>query len=127
SPDDVPERPTSPVTELPPQPGPQTAFLSSPADIAIMGGQAGGGKTWSLLREPLKQIENSHFRAVFFRRTYPQITNEGGLWDEAEEMYPRVGGIPREHDLEFKWPSGMTVRFAHMQHAKDRLSWKGAQ
>ena len=29
-----------------PQPGPQTAFLDSPADIVVYGGQAGGGKTW---------------------------------------------------------------------------------
>jgi hypothetical protein len=38
-----------------PQSGPQKKFLKSRADIAIYGGAAGGGKTWALLREPLKQ------------------------------------------------------------------------
>ena len=35
-----------------PQPGPQQLFLSSPADIAIYGGAAGGGKTFAELLEP---------------------------------------------------------------------------
>jgi hypothetical protein len=34
------------------QPGPQTAFLQSPADICIYGGAAGGGKTVGLILEP---------------------------------------------------------------------------
>jgi hypothetical protein len=33
------------VIELRPQPGPQEMFLSTPADIAIYGGAAGGGKS----------------------------------------------------------------------------------
>ena len=36
------------------QPGPQTAFLQSPADICIYGGAAGGGKTVGLILEPLR-------------------------------------------------------------------------
>jgi predicted phage terminase large subunit-like protein len=112
---------------LPAQPGPQRAFFESTADIAILGGAAGGGKTWALLRDPLRHVDNSHFGAVFFRRTYPRITNLGGLWDEAERMYPRFGGLAREHKLEFEFPSGMTVKFAQMQYAKDRFDWKGAQ
>jgi len=31
------------VLEIRPQPGPQVAFLSSPADVVIYGGAAGGG------------------------------------------------------------------------------------
>lgn len=109
------------------QPGPQEQFLSTPADIAIIGGAAGGGKTWSLLCEPLRHIDNRNFGAVIFRRIRPQITNEGGLWDEAAELYPFLGGHPREQALEYRFPSGMTVKFAQMQHAKDRFAWKGAQ
>jgi hypothetical protein len=39
------------VIELRPQPGPQEMFLSTPADIAIYGGAAGGGKSFGILLE----------------------------------------------------------------------------
>ena len=64
-----------------PQPGPQEMFLSTPADIAGYGGAAGGGKSFGLLLEALRHIDNPEFGWVIFRRTYPMITNEGGLWD----------------------------------------------
>lgn len=110
-----------------PQRGPQEMFDRTAADIAILGGAAGGGKTWALLREPVRHVHNPRFGAVIFRRTYPQITNEGGMWDESEMMYGHVGAVPRESGLEWAFPSGASVKFAHMQHEKDRESWKGAQ
>jgi len=64
------------MTDIRPQPRQET-FLSSPADIAIFGGSAGGGKTWALLLEPLRHINNKDFGAVIFRRTIPEITHEG--------------------------------------------------
>ncbi len=33
----------SSMREIKPQPGPQTIFLSNPADLRIYGGSAGGG------------------------------------------------------------------------------------
>ena len=72
------------------QPGPQTAFLQTRADICIYGGAAGGGKTVGLILEPLRHVRRvPGFSAVFFRRTTPQITNPGGLWDESLNFYPR--------------------------------------
>jgi hypothetical protein len=85
------------MTELAPatisaQPGPQTAFLGTSADICIYGGAAGGGKTVGLILEPLRHVGRvANFTAVFFRRTTPQITNPGGLWDETRNFYPRLG------------------------------------
>jgi len=66
-----------------PQPGPQELFLSTPADICIYGGAAGGGKSFGLLLEALRHIDNPQYGAVIFRRTYPEIMNKGGLWDES--------------------------------------------
>lgn len=110
-----------------PQPGPQTAFLSSPADIAIYGGAAGGGKSWALLMEPLRHVDNEGFGAVFFRRTTVQVRNEGGLWDESEKIYPLVGAAPREHELYWTFPDGASVSFAHLEHDKTVLNWQGSQ
>lgn len=119
--------PTACQIEIRPQPGPQEVFLSTTADIAIYGGAAGGGKTFSLLIEPLRHIDNPNFGAVIFRRTSPQITNEGGLWDEASKIYPLLGATPRRTTLEWIFPSGAGVRFAHMEHENNRFDWQGSQ
>jgi hypothetical protein len=110
-----------------PQEGPQTTFLASSADIAIYGGAAGGGKTWALLMEPVRHIGVSGFGAVFFRRTTTQVRNEGGLWDESANVYPLLGASPREHLLDWKFPSGASVTFAHLEHDKTVLNWQGSQ
>jgi hypothetical protein len=76
---------TSVAATIAAQPGPQTEFLRSAADICIYGGAAGGGKTVGLILEPLRYATRvANFTAVFFRRSTPQITNPGGLWDECK-------------------------------------------
>lgn len=119
--------------KLKPQKGPQEKFLKTVADFAIYGGQAGGGKTWALLAEPLRHKYIKNFGAVCFRRTIPQITNEGGLWDESQKMYPSAGGISRQSP-KLDWRFGGTpsrptskVTFAHMQYENNCYDWQGSQ
>src|SRR6478672_6059590 len=82
------------------QSGPQSEFLRSSADICIYGGAAGGGKTTGLILEPLRHVSRvANFTAVFFRRTMPQITNPGALWDESLNYYPRAGRRPAWENL----------------------------
>jgi predicted phage terminase large subunit-like protein len=77
--------------------------------------------------EPLRHISNRDFGAVIFRRTYPQITMEGGMWDEATKLYPRLGAAQHQGRMEFRFPSGARVRFAHLQYDKDVDNYQGAQ
>ncbi len=110
-----------------PQPGPQTDFLASKADIAIYGGGAGGGKSYALLLEPTRHVNNSDFGGVIFRKTSPEIRNEGGLWDESAKLYPLIGAEPKSSTLEWIFPSTMKMRFAHMEHEKTKYKWQGSQ
>ena len=97
------------------QPGPQTEFLRTSADICVYGGAAGGGKTTGLILEPLRHVGRvANFAAVFFRRTMPQITNPGALWDESLNFYPRLGGTPHLRMREWCWPLGK-IKFSHLQ------------
>ena len=107
------------------QPGPQTLFGATPADIAIYGGAAGGGKSHAILIEPLRHYENSRFGAVCFRRTGAEITNVGGLWDKASNLYTQING--RARDLSWRFPSGAHVQFSGMEHDKDRFKWQGTE
>jgi len=116
------------VTEpIRPQEGPQEAFLASASDIALYGGAAGGGKTWALLLEPLRHIEVKGFGAVFFRRNTTQIRNEGGLWDESENLYPLIQGNPKSHNLQWDFPAGTSVTMAHLEYDKTVLNYQGSQ
>jgi len=118
---------TESIIEIRPQAGPQEAFLSSEADIVIYGGAAGGGKSWALLMEPLRHVENPNFSCVIFRRESKQVTNPGGLWDESGNLYQLVGAEPRQFDLSWRFPSGAIVRFGHIEHEKNKYDWQGSQ
>ncbi len=114
--------------ELRPQPGPQEAFLACPADIVIYGGHAGSGKSVGLLLEPLRHINVKGFGAVIFRRKMTQITNEGGIWDEAIGMYPLLGSHHRgEPHLDFTFPAGSSIGFAHLLLEDTVFDWHSAQ
>jgi phage terminase large subunit-like protein len=114
--------------DLRPQPGPQRAFLASSADITIYGGAAGGGKSWALLMDMLRGHDDPYFRGVMFRRIMPNLTNQGGLWQEALDMYPQFGANMKSSPrLVANFPSGAAIQFTHLQHEHTKLDHKGAQ
>lgn len=124
---------------------PQTQFLASRAQIAICGGSAGGGKTFGALldvlpfvqpldMQPGEKYTNTMpgYSAVFFRRTMPEITNKGGMWDTSYEVFghfPDAEAVVGE--TRWRWPfvdgAQCVVRFTHLQHAWTVQSWDGAQ
>lgn len=113
--------------EIKPQPGPQEIFLSSPADIAIYGGAAGGGKTFGILLEALRHVGNGAFGAVIFRRTSMDIRNEGAIWDESKNLYTLTGAKSRDQYLDWTFPSGASVSFKGLQYDSDVYNFQGAQ
>ena len=105
-----------------PQPGYQYQFLTSRADIVIGGGAAGSGKTSSLLLDILKAaMIGPQFGGIVFRRTYPEIMQVGGLWDESKKLYPYAGAAPTEGRESWKFKEGGKVVFSHLQYEKDLI------
>lgn len=116
-----------------PQAGPQERFLASPADIVIYGGAAGGGKTYGLLMSPLRHKNVKGFGCVIFRRNFNQIFAEGGLWDEAMNMYYGLkGAIPRKSRNQWLFVNKQgrsisKISFAHIERDEEVHSWQGSQ
>ena len=115
------------------QEGPQEAFLSTPADICIYGGAAGGGKTYGMLLDALHYINVPGFGAVFFRKNHNQIFAEGGLWDTSFDLYSEVANaqpVLGRSQWRFVGPRNKTISrvgFAHIERDQDLSKWQGSQ
>jgi predicted phage terminase large subunit-like protein len=114
------------AAELKPQPK-QEEFLTCSADVCFFGGGAGSGKTFALLLENLYDIANPRFRSAIFRKTAPQIKQPGGLLDTSEGVYPLVGATLNSTALEWRFPSGATLKFGTVELPQDRFNWYGSQ
>jgi hypothetical protein len=80
-----------------------------------------------LTYDPLRHVRTVGFSGVIFRRTFPEITAPGGLWDQAGEMYPAAGGRPVRGDMEYRWRNGVRVSFRHLEHPDSVFAWQGSQ
>ena len=113
--------------EIRPQPV-QEKFLASPADIAIFGGSAGGGKTFALLIECLRHTGNPKFSAAIFRRESKQIYMPGGLFDASQAIYPGCGAVCRVQPmLRYTFRSGAQVLMTHLNFETDVSAYQGSE
>lgn len=110
-----------------PQPGPQTVASESTAQIIFYGGHAGGGKTWWLLREALRNHYNPLHRALLLRRTLKQAKKPGSIWEESVGMYRPYGANSRTGDTDHHFPNGSSVTIAGCEHDRNRFDFDGSQ
>lgn len=114
--------------ELKPQPGPQTAFLTTEADICLYGGQAGGGKSFALLLDQLRWTSVKGYAGVIFRRTSPELEGSGSIWEEASGIFPAFGATMRSASPKLaRFPNGSLIEFRHLQLEKDKLAHQSKQ
>lgn len=118
----------------------QQLMLTQTADTAILGGAMGSGKSFISLLYPLKFADDPHFRGVIFRKTTGEITAQGGLWENACEIYTKIYGNSEElrkqgkkggvkihiKDLKITFPAGGSVKFSFLESSKDLLKHQGA-
>lgn len=106
-----------------PQPK-QQEMMSRGEFEALYGGAAGGGKSDFLIVEALRQVHIPFYRAIIFRREYPQLAD---LIDKSLRYYPAAFPRAQYNESKHVWtfPSGAKIYFAAMQHEKDRYKYQG--
>nr|DAO21585.1 MAG TPA: Large subunit terminase [Caudoviricetes sp.] len=78
--------------------------------------------------EPLRHIRNPQFGVVIFRRNSGQITNEGGLWDNAKSIYRALGAtFLKSAPKQVIFPSGAKITFNHLHSDDSVYGYQGAQ
>lgn len=108
----------------------QEMMLNQTTDVAILGGAMGSGKSWISLLYPLKYADDPYLRAIFFRNTTGEIKAQGGLWENALEIYGYIFGRKnlriQERDLKITFPSGASVKFSYLERPTDITRHQGA-
>lgn len=107
-----------------PNPGPQTEFLAASEKEVFYGGARGGGKSYSLLVDPLRYCSNSNHRALIIRRTIPELRD---LIHHSQRIYK--GAFPsvkwNEQEKTWRFPSGARIEFGYCEHPTDVLRYQG--
>lgn len=110
---------------------PQQHFLESESTITLYSGSAGAGKTFAIIISLVKYAMMENSTIVVFRRTSTQLRQNGGIWQEACNVFKQMFGkdvVLRSRDLEIYLPkTNSTIKFSHLQHMSDVSNHLGAQ
>lgn len=104
----------------------QRVFHSVPADVALYGGAAGGGKSEALLWEAFHYcMEAAGDRALLLRRTFPELKRS--LIDRALKKFPHEITVPREGGKLWHFRNGSVLEFGYCQQENDVTQYQSAE
>jgi len=78
----------------------------------------------ALLMAALMYVSIPNYSAILFRRTYGQLTGDGGLVPRSKEWFGDKA-IFREKNMQWTFPSGATLSFGYFDHDDDRNKYIG--
>ena len=107
-----------------PNEGPQTEFLARNEREVLYGGSAGGGKTYSMLVDPLRYMGHSEFSGLLLRRTTEELRE---LIFKSQELYPKIWKGIKWSERKMQWtaPSGARLWMSYLDRDEDVLRYQG--
>ena len=104
----------------------QYLFMSADEHIVLYGGQAGGGKSYSMVLDALRYVSVPHYKGVIIRKTTKEL---GELIDNSRELYPMAYKGARYNASMGKrtFPSGAQIFFGYLDAPADKWQYQGHQ
>jgi predicted phage terminase large subunit-like protein len=107
----------------------QQMMLTSNADVTIVGGAAGSGKSYISILRHLRFIDDPYYRGNIIRKDATILSRQGGMFDECLIVFkafePRVKYT--KQPMVFTFPSGATVSLTHYNDDKASEQYRGLQ
>jgi len=107
-----------------PNPGPQTEFLSAAEQEVLYGGAAGGGKSFAMVADPVRFMNNEDANMLLVRRTTEELRE---LISVSKKLFPKaIPGIKfMERDKTWVAPSGATLWMSYLDRDDDVTRYQG--
>jgi hypothetical protein len=107
-----------------PNAGPQTEFLAATERQVLFGGAAGGGKSYAMLADPLRDMNNPNFSGLLVRHTTEELRE---LIMKSQEMYPKaIPGIKWfERKQQWVTPRGGRLWMSYLDRDTDVMRYQG--
>jgi predicted phage terminase large subunit-like protein len=106
----------------------QLAFLLLTDTLEVLyGGAAGPGKSWALLAEATRFVDDYPVKSLLIRRTYKDLAQPGGLMAKAHEWFSGTDAHWTGDTRTWTFPTGAQITFGYMENENDHLQYQGGE